>query len=116
LLQVESTYEVHDYIKSFLGESDEVHSFAKEFLERRQKLKIFNTSQQHHQQKKVNNNNNTANVAENNSSGPGPSRNSKKKKKANKMQKMSPSDLLGFTVNAAERPNAGEIHSIKDAL
>lgn len=29
---------------------------------------------------------------------------------------MPPSALLGFTVNAAERPNAGEIHSIKDAL
>lgn len=48
LLEVESTYEVHDYIKSFLGETDEVHSFAKQFLERRQKLKNYG-QQQHHQ-------------------------------------------------------------------
>ena len=39
LLEVESTYEVHDYIRSFLGETDEVHAFAKQFLEKRQKLK-----------------------------------------------------------------------------
>ena len=38
---MESTYEVHDYIKSFLGETDEVHSFAKEFLERRQKIRNY---------------------------------------------------------------------------
>lgn len=44
LLEVESTYEVHDYIKSFLGESDAVHSFAKQFLERRQKIRNYTTS------------------------------------------------------------------------
>lgn len=32
-------YEVHDYIKSYLGESKDAHDFAKQFLERRQKLK-----------------------------------------------------------------------------
>ena len=32
-------YEVHDYIKSYLGESKAAHDFAKQFLERRQKLK-----------------------------------------------------------------------------
>ena len=45
LLEVESTYEVHDYIKSFLGETDDVHSFAKQFLERRQKLKNYGQQQ-----------------------------------------------------------------------
>ena len=44
LLEVESTYEVHDYIKSFLGETDEVHSFAKEFLERRQKIRNYKST------------------------------------------------------------------------
>ena len=39
---------------------------------------------------------------------------SKKKKK--KMQKVHPAAMLGFTVNAAERPNAGEIQSAKDAV
>lgn len=32
-------YEVHDYIKSYLGESKDAHDFAKQFLEKRQKLK-----------------------------------------------------------------------------
>ena len=54
--------------------------------------------------------------------GGGSTRSSKKKKKggggggSGKMQKVSPSSLLGFTVNAAERPNAGEIQSAKDAM
>ena len=44
--------------------------------------------------------------------GGGASRSSKKKKK--KMQKVNPAAMLGFTVNAAERPNMGEIQSIND--
>lgn len=39
LLEVDSIYEVHDYIKSYLGETPEAHDFAKQFLEKRQKLK-----------------------------------------------------------------------------
>ena len=35
-------YEVHDYIKSYLGETDEAHEFAKSFLDRRQKIKPSN--------------------------------------------------------------------------
>ena len=31
-------YEVHDYIKSYLGETAEAHDFAKSFLDRRQKI------------------------------------------------------------------------------
>jgi len=42
--------------------------------------------------------------------GGGSSKANKKKKK--KMQKVNPAQMLGFTVNAAERPNAGEIQSI----
>jgi PERQ amino acid-rich with GYF domain-containing protein len=38
-LEVDSVYEVHDYIKSYLGEGKAAHDFAKQFLERRQKLK-----------------------------------------------------------------------------
>lgn len=55
LLEVESSYEVHDYIKSFLGETDEVHSFAKEFLEKRQK--IVNYKQTTAKGQQVNDNN-----------------------------------------------------------
>ena len=39
LLEVDSVYEVHDYIKSYLGETNEAHDFAKQFLERRQRVK-----------------------------------------------------------------------------
>ena len=40
-----------------------------------------------------------------------------KKKKKNKMQKVNPSDMLGFTVNAPDRPNlGGEMHSVRDAM
>jgi len=38
-----------------------------------------------------------------------------KKKKKGKMQKVDPASILGFSVNAAERPNAGEIQSVHDA-
>ena len=44
--------------------------------------------------------------------GGGASRSSKKKKK--KMQKVNPAAMLGFTVNAADRPNMGEIQSVCD--
>jgi PERQ amino acid-rich with GYF domain-containing protein len=44
--------------------------------------------------------------------GGGASKSSKKKKK--KMQKVNPAAMLGFTVNAAERPNMGEIQSFHD--
>ena len=43
----------------------------------------------------------------------GLSRTSKKRKK--KMQKVNPAAMLGFTVNAGERPNMGEIQFVKDA-
>ena len=46
--------------------------------------------------------------------GGGSSRSSKKKKK--KMQKVNPAAMLGFTVNAAERPNMGEIQTVRDVL
>ena len=46
LLEVDSIYEVHDYVKSYLGETGEAHEFAKQFLERRQKLKPPSTGQQ----------------------------------------------------------------------
>ena len=44
----------------------------------------------------------------------GVSRSSKKRRK--KMQKVNAAAMLGFTVNAAERPNVGEIQSVKDAV
>jgi hypothetical protein len=56
-----------------------------------------------------------ASSSEGSGGGGGMSRSSKKKKK--KMQKVNPAALLGFTVNAGERPNmGGEIQSAKDAV
>ena len=48
LLEVDSVYEVHDYIKSYLGETSEAHDFAKSFLDRRQKIKSSSTQSQVH--------------------------------------------------------------------
>ena len=32
LLEVETKYEVHDYVKMYLGETIDAHEFAKQFL------------------------------------------------------------------------------------
>jgi PERQ amino acid-rich with GYF domain-containing protein len=138
LLEVDSVYEVHDYIKSYLGETDEAHEFAKSFLDRRQKIKSTNNPPPASQGKKSRPKNNSsanaelspadpikmggasgvggvASSSEGSGGGGGMSRSSKKKKK--KMQKVNPAALLGFTVNAGERPNmGGEIQSAKDAV
>ncbi len=49
LLEVDSVYEVHDYIKSYLGETKDAHDFAKQFLDKRQKVKPLSQPQQHSQ-------------------------------------------------------------------
>jgi PERQ amino acid-rich with GYF domain-containing protein len=50
LKEVESPYDVHDYIRSCLGDTLEAKEFAKQFLERRAKQKA---SQQRQQQQQV---------------------------------------------------------------
>ena len=49
LLEVDSVYEVHDYIKSYLGETKDAHDFAKQFLDRRQKVRPMSQQQQQQQ-------------------------------------------------------------------
>lgn len=39
LQDIESPYDVKDYIRSYLGESKEANEFTKQYLERRSKLK-----------------------------------------------------------------------------
>lgn len=39
LAEVESPYEVHDYIRSYLGDGKEVKEFAKQYLERRSRAR-----------------------------------------------------------------------------
>ncbi|KAG8515588.1 LOW QUALITY PROTEIN: GRB10-interacting GYF protein 2, partial [Galemys pyrenaicus] len=45
LKEVESPYEVHDYIRAYLGDTSEAKEFAKQFLER-----LFQTNQSNNQQ------------------------------------------------------------------
>lgn len=49
LKEVDSPYEVHDYIRAYLGDTSEAKEFAKQFLERRAKQKA-NQRQQTPQQ------------------------------------------------------------------
>ena len=53
LKEVESPYEVHDYIRAYLGDTSEAKEFAKQFLERRAKQKANQRQQQQQQQQQV---------------------------------------------------------------
>uniref|UniRef100_A0A3P8YBX4 GYF domain-containing protein n=1 Tax=Esox lucius TaxID=8010 RepID=A0A3P8YBX4_ESOLU len=53
LKEVESPYEVHDFIRSYLGDTVEAKEFAKQFLERRAKQKANHQRQQQQQQQQV---------------------------------------------------------------
>ncbi|XP_071999363.1 GRB10-interacting GYF protein 2 [Engystomops pustulosus] len=110
LREVESPYEVHDYVRAYLGDTPEAKDFSKQFLERRNKQKpvqqklqqdpgwdVYQTSQRNSQQT-------TLDTAQ--SAG--------RKKKKQKMVRADPS-LLGFSVNASsERLNMGEIETLED--
>uniref|UniRef100_A0A2I3GDA1 GRB10 interacting GYF protein 2 n=1 Tax=Nomascus leucogenys TaxID=61853 RepID=A0A2I3GDA1_NOMLE len=116
LKEVESPYEVHDYIRAYLGDTSEAKEFAKQFLERRAKQKANQQRQQQQQQQppqhtlhsvfQTNQSNNQQSNFEAVQSG--------KKKKKQKMVRADPS-LLGFSVNASsERLNMGEIETLDD--
>ncbi|XP_074860774.1 GRB10-interacting GYF protein 2 isoform X2 [Carettochelys insculpta] len=118
LKEVESPYEVHDYIRAYLGDTPEAKEFAKQFLERRAKQKASQQRQQ--QQDSVWGMNHSAlhSVFQTNQSNNQQSNfeavQSGKKKKKQKMVRADPS-LLGFSVNASsERLNMGEIETLED--
>ncbi|XP_058277869.1 GRB10-interacting GYF protein 2 isoform X10 [Hirundo rustica] len=119
LKEVESPYEVHDYIRAYLGDTPEAKEFAKQFLERRAKQKA---SQQRQQQQQDSvwgmNHSSLHSVFQTNQSNNQQSNfeavQSGKKKKKQKMVRADPS-LLGFSVNASsERLNMGEIETLED--
>ncbi|XP_064443331.1 GRB10-interacting GYF protein 2 isoform X5 [Mirounga angustirostris] len=119
LKEVESPYEVHDYIRAYLGDTSEAKEFAKQFLERRAKQKA-SQRQQPQQQDSVWGMNHSAlhSVFQTNQSNNQQSNfeavQSGKKKKKQKMVRADPS-LLGFSVNASsERLNMGEIETLDD--
>ncbi|XP_036714778.1 GRB10-interacting GYF protein 2 isoform X2 [Balaenoptera musculus] len=125
LKEVESPYEVHDYIRAYLGDTSEAKEFAKQFLERRAKQKASQRQPQQQQpppqqQDSVWGVNHSAlhSVFQTNQSNNQQSNfeavQSGKKKKKQKMVRADPS-LLGFSVNASsERLNMGEIETLDD--
>uniref|UniRef100_A0A8C0VD58 GRB10 interacting GYF protein 2 n=1 Tax=Cyanistes caeruleus TaxID=156563 RepID=A0A8C0VD58_CYACU len=137
LKEVESPYEVHDYIRAYLGDTPEAKEFAKQFLERRAKQKASQQRQQQQQQDQDSfvtqqfrptvgqrdsvwgmNHSSLHSVFQTNQSNNQQSNfeavQSGKKKKKQKMVRADPS-LLGFSVNASsERLNMGEIETLED--
>ncbi|KAM9322578.1 GRB10-interacting GYF protein 2 isoform 1-T1 [Pholidichthys leucotaenia] len=127
LKEVDSPYEVHDYVRAYLGDTSEAKEFAKQFLERRAKQnanQLKQAPQNQHQALKqqqqdsvwggteslsLYQSNHTSGQQQRFETVP-----SGKKKKKQKMVRADPS-LLGFSVNASsERLNMGEIETLED--
>ncbi|XP_047224490.1 GRB10-interacting GYF protein 2 isoform X2 [Girardinichthys multiradiatus] len=127
LKEVDSPYEVHDYIRAYLGDTPESQDFAKQFLERRAKqnanqLKQALPNQQQakqQQQESVWGGTGSSAIYQSNHMSSSQQQRfemvtSGKKKKKQKMVRADPS-LLGFSVNASsERLNMGEIETLED--
>uniref|UniRef100_A0A671Z0I5 GRB10 interacting GYF protein 2 n=1 Tax=Sparus aurata TaxID=8175 RepID=A0A671Z0I5_SPAAU len=121
LKEVDSPYEVHDYVRAYLGDTPEAKDFAKQFLERRAKQNANQQKQapQNQQQDSVWGGTGSSSLYQSNhTSGQQQQRfetvTSGKKKKKQKMVRADPS-LLGFSVNASsERLNMGEIETLED--
>ncbi|CAJ1072284.1 GRB10-interacting GYF protein 2 isoform X1 [Xyrichtys novacula] len=126
LKEVDSPYEVHDYVRAYLGDTPEAKDFAKQFLERRAKQnanqqKAAPQNQQQalkQQQDSVWGGTGSSSLYQSNHTSGQQQRfetvTSGKKKKKQKMVRADPS-LLGFSVNASsERLNMGEIETLED--
>lgn len=104
LRDLESPYEVKDYIRMYLGESKEYIDFAKQFLERRSKYKNLQRAQNAHNDDLCKPAQAITPSANDNSENKG----KQKKVKKNKMTKLD-ARILGFSVTAAEgRINVGD--------
>ncbi|KAM3604099.1 uncharacterized protein V6R79_006295 [Siganus canaliculatus] len=129
LKEVDSPYEVHDYVRAYLGDTPEAKDFAKQFLERRAKQNANQQKQapqnqqqalKQQQQDSVWGGTGSSSLYQSNhTSGQQQQQRfetvtSGKKKKKQKMVRADPS-LLGFSVNASsERLNMGEIETLED--
>ncbi|XP_029930226.1 GRB10-interacting GYF protein 2 isoform X3 [Myripristis murdjan] len=128
LKEVDSPYEVHDYVRAYLGDTPEAKEFAKQFLERRAKQNANQQKQapqnqqqalkQQQQQDSVWGGTGSSSLYQPNHTSLQQPRfetvTSGKKKKKQKMVRADPS-LLGFSVNASsERLNMGEIETVED--
>ncbi|GFU48802.1 GRB10-interacting GYF protein 2 [Nephila pilipes] len=119
LKDIESPYEVYDYVKSYFGEGKEPREFAKQFLEKRSKYR--------NQAKQAKEDNTlwgpapaitptvNKNVTPTSNDNDGTSNTKGKiKKRKGKMQKLD-SSMLGFTVQSnPDRLNVGEIDHIEN--
>uniref|UniRef100_A0A671Z0A0 GRB10 interacting GYF protein 2 n=1 Tax=Sparus aurata TaxID=8175 RepID=A0A671Z0A0_SPAAU len=127
LKEVDSPYEVHDYVRAYLGDTPEAKDFAKQFLERRAKQNANQQKQAPQNQQQAlkqqqdsvwGGTGSSSLYQSNHTSGQQQQRfetvTSGKKKKKQKMVRADPS-LLGFSVNASsERLNMGEIETLED--
>ncbi|XP_032421566.1 GRB10-interacting GYF protein 2 isoform X6 [Xiphophorus hellerii] len=125
LKELDSPYEVHDYVRAYLGDTPESKDFAKQFLERRakqnanqQKQLLPKQQQAKQQQDSVWGGMGSSAIYQSNHTSDQQQRfetvTSGKKKKKQKMVRADPS-LLGFSVNASsERLNMGEIETLED--
>lgn len=125
LKEVDSPYEVHDYVRAYLGDTPEAKDFAKQFLERRAKQNMNqqrsapqSQSSKQQQQDSVWGSTGSSSLYQSNHISGQQQRfetvTSGKKKKKQKMVRADPS-LLGFSVNASsERLNMGEIETLED--
>ncbi|KAL7848471.1 hypothetical protein AOLI_G00231890 [Acnodon oligacanthus] len=121
LKEVESPYEVHDFIRSYLGDTVEAKEFAKQFLERRAKQKANHQRQQQQLSKEVAGLNvnfplqsmfQAAHV--NKSSSMYDSQAAKMKKKPSMMLHSDPS-ILGYSfLGSSERMMLGEMEAVED--
>ncbi|XP_069752739.1 GRB10-interacting GYF protein 2 isoform X3 [Narcine bancroftii] len=118
LKEVDSQYEVHDYIRAYLGDTPETKEFAKQFLGRRAKQRQL--------QHQVGTDSGISEIQMTGLESIYPSNHSRnrqpnfecvqagKRKKKQKMIRADPS-ILGFSVNASsERLNMGEIETLDD--
>ncbi|XP_020777790.2 GRB10-interacting GYF protein 2 isoform X2 [Boleophthalmus pectinirostris] len=123
LKEVDSPYEVHDYVRAYLGDTPEAKDFAKQFIERRAKQNMNqrqapqNQSSKQQQDSVWGSTGSSSLYQSNHMSGQQQrfeTVTSGKKKKKQKMVRADPS-LLGFSVNASsERLNMGEIETLED--
>ncbi|KAK2900525.1 hypothetical protein Q8A67_008640 [Cirrhinus molitorella] len=121
LKEVDSPYEVHDYVRAYLGDTPQAKDFAKQFLERRAKQNANQQKPQQGQQQKQQDSvwgmsqmSQSVLLQQQQQQQRFETVTSGKKKKKQKMVRADPS-LLGFSVNASsERLNMGEIETVED--
>ncbi|XP_028328195.1 LOW QUALITY PROTEIN: GRB10-interacting GYF protein 2 [Gouania willdenowi] len=128
LKEVDSPYEVHDYVRAYLGDTPEAKDFAKQFLERRAKQNANQQKTAPQSQQQALKQQQLQDSVWGGGTGSSPLYQSNhvvqqqrfetvtsgKKKKKQKMVRADPS-LLGFSVNASsERLNMGEIETLED--